>query len=349
MKHTLFVFSLLISSCLLSQRYIVQVKSSDTKLWGYANEKGEILIQPQYKQCFPFSSNGLAPIYDAKTKQHNFINLKGEILNVEKPGFILMNAFGFGLKSFSDGLVLVSYNKKWGYMDESGKLVIEAKYDKATSFSNGYATAQRGKEFFIIDKTGKEISLNDLGISGIKDFSEGLSPFTTAEKLTGFFDTEGKVAIEPTFKSVGYFSGGLAWAKNEAGKAGYIDKKGKWVIEPQFDVVKDFCPTSKLARVKQGDKWGYIRMDGKVVYPDNISTCGDFSNGLAYGKTAEGKVGFINEKGQWSIDAKFDAVGDFSNGYAAAKLDGKWGIIDTKGNWVCQPQYDAIKEVQKVN
>jgi len=349
MKYLLSIVSIIAASSLVAQNYMVQVKPVGAKEWGYANEKGEILIQPQFKQCFAFSEHGLAPIYDAKTKQHQFITTKGEVFATEKPGFQLMNIFGFGLKSFSDGLVPVSYSKKWGFMDVNGKLVIEAKYDKVTSFSGGYATAQRGSDYFIIDKSGKETSINSIGLTGIKDFSEGLSPFATSAKVTGYFDTQGKVVIEPQFHSVGYFSAGLAWAKTSEGKVGFINKKGEWVIKAEFDAAKEFSPTSKLARIKQGDSWGYVTTDGKVIMPSNVKTCGDFANGLAYGKTPEGTVGFINEKGEWAIKPQYEAVNDFSNGFASVKSGGKWGIIDTKGNWVCEPTFDGIKDVMKIS
>lgn len=348
MKKILLLTTLFLSLTSYAQNYLVQVKPAGSKLWGYANEKGEMVIAAQYKQCFPFSEHGLAPIYDAKSKQHNFINTKGEVLAVEKPGFILMNIFGFGLKNFSEGLVPVSYAKKWGFMDTNGKLVIEAKYDKVTSFSGGYATAQLGTDYFIIDKLGKETSINSIGIAGIKDFSEGLSPFSTADKLHGFFNTKGEVTIAPQFKSVGYFSAGLAYAKNDLGKVGFINKKGEWIIQPIYDAVKDFSPTSKLARVKVDGEWSFIKTDGTLIKLNNVNTCGDFYNGLAYGKTPEGLVGFLNEKGEWAIEAKFEAAGDFSNGFAAAKSGGLWGLIDTKGNWVTEPKYDGIKEVMKI-
>ena len=74
----------------------------------------------------------------------------------------------------------------------------------------------------------------------IKDFSEGLSPFANASKQTGYFNTEGKVVIEPQFHSVGYFSAGLAWAKTSEGKVGFINKKGEWVIKAEFDAAKEF-------------------------------------------------------------------------------------------------------------
>ena len=38
--------------------------------------------------------------------------------------------------------------------------------------------------------------------------------------------------------------------------AGFIDKTGHYVINPQFDLADSF--SDGLARVRIGDKWGYI-------------------------------------------------------------------------------------------
>jgi len=49
--------------------------------------------------------------------------------------------------------------------------------------------------------------------------------------------------------------------------------------------------------------------------------------------------GFLNYKGEEVIPAKFEFVGDFFNGLAAAQLNGKWGYINKKGEFVVQPIY----------
>ena len=48
------------------------------------------------------------------------------------------------------------------------------------------------------------------------------------------------------------------------------------------------------------------------------------------------------------VKPQFEAVRDFHNGYAAARLNGKWGLIDKAGEWKLQPQFDAIKDVTLV-
>src|SRR5258706_4785903 len=69
---------ILITGVCFSQKYVTQIKSAETHKWGYANEKGQIIIAAQYDRCNEFTSDGLASAFDDKRRLFNFINLKGE-------------------------------------------------------------------------------------------------------------------------------------------------------------------------------------------------------------------------------------------------------------------------------
>ena len=40
---------------------------------------------------------------------------------------------------FSEGLAYVRIDKKWGYIDKTGKMVVEPQFDRAFGFSEGLA------------------------------------------------------------------------------------------------------------------------------------------------------------------------------------------------------------------
>ncbi|HKR04217.1 MAG TPA: WG repeat-containing protein [Bacteroidia bacterium] len=344
---------LITGACLLilhhavqSQTYITQVKPAGSKEWGYANSKGEMVIAPQYAKCYRFSPEGLATIYDQKERQYHFINLKNERLPVEVTGFKLRDGLGFDVEGFKSGLAMIKVGEKWGYINTSGKLAIPAKYDDAIDFNDGFASAKSGNKFFVLNTKGEEIPVEG-DVTDIKNFSEGLAPFRTAGKKFGFIGTNGKITLLAQYESVGYFSDGLAWAK-EGDLLGYINPKGEWVIKPQFGAGKDFDKESGMARVKNGEKWAYVNKSGELMYMNDTDVWGDFSEGLADGRKND-KKGFFNNKGQWAIQPQFDGVRDFKNGFAAAKMGDKWGVIDKEGKWIIQPTYDGIKDMEKVD
>ena len=112
---------------------------------------------------------------------------------------------------------------KYGFIDKSGKVVIEPQFDDAEPFSEGLAQ---------VEKDGKY----------------------------GFIDKSGKVVIEPQFDDANPFSEGFAWVEKDD-KYFFIDKSGKVVIEPQFDGVSDF--SEGLALVEKDGKLGYLDKSGK--------------------------------------------------------------------------------------
>ncbi len=348
MKSTItLILSLLVSFVAMSQTFITQARPFEEKLWGYINEKGETVIEPTYKKCYSFSENGLAPIYESKKFQ--FINTKGEVLNTDIKGFRLIEGFiGIGgLQGYSDGLVAVQKNKSWGFLNSNGGVEIMLKYDKVSSFHGGFAVAQGGGSFYVLNKKGEESKIEGVEIVNLKGFKEGLAPFVNDSKKYGFINTDAKVAIEAQFASVGNFYGGLAWAKTFDKKVGFINPDGEWAVNPQFLVAKNFDPVSGLARVKTEEGWVYTDRNGIITKVTVSESWGDFHEGLAKGKK-EGKTGYFNNKGEWAVEPQYEGGRNFKNGFAAVKLGGKWGFIDKTGNWVIEPNYSGVKDMELV-
>ncbi|HOX83458.1 MAG TPA: WG repeat-containing protein [Chryseolinea sp.] len=347
-KNLLIVIALFVATCnVFAQTYVTQVKVAGQKKWGYATLNGELIIPARFEKCYKFSSDGWAAIYDADIRQYFFINLKGEKLKTDIASFKLIDGFGFDVEGFTNGLAPIKQGELWGYLDSKGHVAIPTKFEEAIEFNGGFGVAKLGEKYFVLNTKGEEFIIDVAGILDMKHFSESLAPFRAADKKFGFIGTDGKVAIQAQFQSVGYFNNGLAWAKSDDGVLGYINSKGEWVIKPKFDAGKDFDKESGLARVKTGKEWAYVNKAGTLVYIKDTDLYGDFTDGLATGRK-NGLVGFYNNTGEWSIAPQFEAARDFKNGYAAAKKDGKWGVIDTSGNWVMQPTYDGIKDMELV-
>ncbi len=99
-------------------------------------------------------------------------------------------------------------NRRCGYIDQTGKWIIEPKYYYADKFAkNGLAsvivlTNNNGRTFCHnswIDKTGKEIP-QTLKFEYGKDFADnGLAPFYNKNGY-GYFDTKNNIVITPQFE-----------------------------------------------------------------------------------------------------------------------------------------------------
>src|SRR5690606_2953533 len=96
--------------------------------------------------------------------------------------------------------------KKWGYKDETGAIIIPPKYDWASKFSEGLALVELNRKSGFIDKTGAVII--PLEYDAVASFSEGLASVSIG----------------------GYFGG----------KWGFIDKTGKVIIPIEYNGVYSF-------------------------------------------------------------------------------------------------------------
>jgi serine/threonine-protein kinase len=162
------------TSVALPQPFIMNNK------WGYRDETGQVVIQPQYVMARNFSEGLARVMLDEK---QGYIDQKGgsghpasvclgwnfseglaRVMNNSKFGYInkegeFVNKSEFdGALDFSEGLAAVKIGSKWGYIDQTGQEVIKPQFDDAYGFSGGQAQVLIGWHKHFIDKTGKIIS-----------------------------------------------------------------------------------------------------------------------------------------------------------------------------------------------
>ncbi|MCL6508436.1 MAG: WG repeat-containing protein, partial [Bryobacteraceae bacterium] len=150
-------------------------------------------------------------------------------------------------------------NGEWGFVDTTGKWVIDPQFEFVGNFADGLAPVTVGGRTGYIDQKGRFVvnPQYDLG----DEFSEGYAMFSSGNKF-GFIDRKGRVMAEATFLGASHFSEGLAPIKTVDGW-GFIDRTGKMVISPQFDTAESF--ENGLARVTIGNYEAYIDKAGAYI------------------------------------------------------------------------------------
>jgi len=144
-------------------------------------------------------------------------------------------------------------DRQIGFIDVSGKIVIEPKFEEFGNFGyddffEGIATLLRHQlPPFMIDRAGRVIQFPGIQPTGIYHFSEGLMPVEVPKaKLSGYVDHDGVLKIPARYDSAAEFSSGLA-AVHLQGRYGYIDHSGDFVIQPKYLRAKAF--SDDVARV----------------------------------------------------------------------------------------------------
>ena len=213
---------------------------------------------------------------------------------------------------FSDGLLAVGKEGKWGFIDKNGKVIVPLQYDGVYTFSEGLALVVKDTKYGYVDKTGNEV-------------------------------------ITPTYANAWSFSEGLAGVRTGSyslsGRTGFIDKTGKVVIPLEYDMVskfsEGFAVVMRQKLVQRPDDWperygdeipstsyGYVDRTGRLIRPMETSVAYDFSEG--FGQVEEG---FIDYTGKVVIQiAPTLSIHDFSEELALVKgvrlTDGSLPLVD---------------------
>lgn len=227
------------------------------------------------------------------------------------------------------------------------------------------------------------LSIVSCNFNSTSNVELNLIPYTQGDKL-GYFNSEGKIVINPQFSSGSTFHDGLALVRStgDEPKWGFINEEGKFVINAvykratvfqdgiAFVVSDNGAPTAinkkgeslfvlkdaeevnlmseglaaYVVKDKNENKWGFVDKNGKTVINPQFSFVKEFSDGKCAVKNEEGKWGYIDKDGKIVINYQFDLAYSFKNGKATVELDNKEGIIDEEGKYLINPQYSSIQQ-----
>lgn len=140
--------------------------------WGYIDGNGKYVLKFNARDYLPAGSftEGLAPIYDAKTHKYGFIDHGGKIAVPAQ--FDFADGFSEGLAGVCTGEFHQPGQGFWvsreeakkvathrcGFIDHSGELKIPYSWTAVGRFHNGKAPFRNGKKSGYIDKSGNVIA-----------------------------------------------------------------------------------------------------------------------------------------------------------------------------------------------
>jgi hypothetical protein len=299
---------------------------------------------------------------------------------IDKSGTLVVRTNGRFHGNFSDNLARVwatidsnnTRSFKWGYIDVTGKYIVQPLYAWALPFSEGLAAVNLGGEVSNVrnlhgsdviwaDIKGGEWSFIDIKgqviltapYTEVGSFCNGLAPVKSNDKW-GYIDKSGNLIVPPQFDNAGELNDGMG-AVLLGNKWGFIDKSGKEVIKPIYSsrielmdgqIFLGVVFSEGLAWVdngkdwRKGKKWGVIDTTGTFVIEPQFDSYGrDFRNDLSAVNIGN-KLCIINKFGQIVAETEYDDILEFSEGIASFKKAKKWGAIDTSGKVIIEPKFD---------
>ncbi len=171
------------------------------------------------------------------------------------------------IESFSEGLAAVqNMERRWGYIDKTGTLVIPCEWEEAKEFKDGIARIKKDDKYGWINTSG-QLVINCEWKECATFFSEGLAAVKNDEGLWGFIDTTGTVTIPFRWDGplVPKFSEGLA-AVNKGDAMGFISKAGEEVIPCQYKFCNSF--SHGYALVQDNSGLFFIDTTGTDAFPE---------------------------------------------------------------------------------
>lgn len=345
--------------------------------WGYIDETGRFFIKPSFDYAAEFQDNELAVA--GREGKVGVIDRNGRF--VIAPKYESINEFSEGLaiafdskefkvldetgrviykstepiSSFKEGRAAiqqrVSDNKfLYGFIDTSGSVVIQPRYQYVTDFDNGKAVVKLDTEgYAIIDRNGAALKTFDY--YRVDGLSEGLAAFQLSQDSKfGYIDDSGKVVISPKFSEAFAFKDGMAVVNASADfsnrEYGVIDRKGRYVLKPEYNdamiLGEGMLAAGKAIKVGEpfiGSKYAIAARNGKLLTDYIYYNVGQYNNGIAYADNGESTF-FIDKTGQRDKNLPVvKGIGSLEllNNIISANIDSRLYYIDRAGNIIYKP------------
>jgi hypothetical protein len=323
--------------------------------WGYIDEKGNSIIPlEKYKFLNPIDEKGM--ILAELGNKHGYIDINENIIV----------PFEYDdIDPFNHELASVKKNKKFGFVNRSGKLVIPIQFDNNSDFQNsGLALVKKNHKFGFIDSSGREIiPLN------YQDASDSTIDSLLILKEKGkwaFFDSYGKqksdfiyneialtnINIKGNDESTFWKNGLILVRKNN--QIAYLDKNLKEVVPfGKYDWGERFNQ-NRIAIVSKNRKYGIINEFGKKIIQPKYDTLEHPQEDYHESEIFEGRnknyITLLDNRGNKIYDKVKSYNFDFSRlkskvqrVYVIQNLQNKYGVVDTKGKTIIPFAYDEIQ------
>lgn len=271
----------------------VAEKKDGKRLYGVINYKGETVIPiehsdgfitpPQKSGYFIISKNGKFGLIDSTATMIIPMEYKGVLGGLEH------------------GQVQVKNNdEKWGSVTASGETFIPFEYEKFYSWSDDCLLAERSKnQFQFLDPKGKPI--HEGFFEKAVSFKQGIALAQKDGKI-GFINTDGEVVIDFQYEDYKTIVDAEFDPKQRVYKRSILTK-GYTILDKYGNRSKiknsRFILEEGYILLKKDGKWGYINKTGETVIPfefDDLSIAQKGADHIGITKDGQQGVYFIKEQ-----------------------------------------------------
>ena len=246
------------------------------------------------------------------------------------------------LKQPAENWIVPAFDgQKWGYITNSGSVMLDFIYEEATQFCDGYAVVKLDGVYTLIDENGYWNAIDKIGLESVTDISSSAIVGRKDGKYQIYSRTF-QLLSEESFDAVYMNENGLY----------VVQRDGKWaILSSELKNVTDYIFTdvavnsrgkiftNNYAMVK--DEKGYCLVDkkGEPLYENRFADAKGFEGGLCAVADAQGNWGFADGSGEMIIDYQYGDACSFSCNLAAVEYGGLWGYINRYNHMIIEPKY----------
>ncbi|MDF1696315.1 MAG: WG repeat-containing protein [Saprospiraceae bacterium] len=295
-------------------------------LWGYVDVFGNEPIPARFRTVGTFTE-GIAVVQD----------LNGHFHLLEKNGQPITDSLHYNeVKNFSEGMAVYSDGLNFGFLNQKGKIAIEAEYSYATAFTNGMSIVQKNGKFGIINQKNDKVI--PIEYDKLWSPSNGLLRYKK-EGNFGYIDLNSKQRVLKSYTSATDFQGSKAIV-HDGNNYFLVDKNGSSEQLPYSFI--DVGGEGKWM-YSANNKFGFLNNDGSVLTLPQYDLLMRYREGRA-GYSINDIWGYLDDNGKIVIPAQFPLVWDFVNGYARMISQYGFGFIDLNGRQILEPRYMEVRD-----
>ena len=308
--------------------------------WGAFSSQGEIICEPIYDHIVYISDNLIKvgmddteyssydDYYWQDGERYDFTNYDERSIIVwglidAKGSTILPIEYRAIADKAIDGMIEIVKNKRCGYVDVTGHIILEPTYKEIGRFNDGYAIVSKGVPYY--DERGQEKEYSIYGVinSSFKVVIPCEFHSIKYEKEKGLFKTD-----------VGYKTTDGKYIADFNGKIIYVDSKYKYCKEFHDDFA-----IAVLAYSDSDARYALINSKSEDILPPIFEGLELIVNGV-YKFKLNGKYGLVDSKGNILLQNLYEGIGKFEDNLACIS------IIDTFNNYKLYGYIDSYgKEI----
>lgn len=336
---------------IIGDRYIAVKKSED---YAFFDLRGKRISPYIFSKPFYYFENGVVwskidekwNRYDLRNQEYTEFDIDrildkqvGFLRVVENNYLVLYNAVEEKLHGnkfqdiipLNDSVFKVQFDRKWGVIDEEGRLIVDVYYDQID---------------FVVRKDKKEIGERFENIYNKEDVLE-YSPLLNVIKggKRGVFDLTGKEIVPVDYSQLALSVWDRMIRTKYEGKYGVYSREGKKIYSNEYDYI-DWNEKQAFFTMQKNDTLYIADSSNKII---DVSDLGEVTWSLkknVFFAKKDSKSALFNTQLDTLINYKYEKLYDVGSNFFVGIVDNGTYVFSSKGELLNEQKFASVELIE---